>query len=221
MRRVLRNLIPLFGVLLLCVVGSRVIAPASTPATKNTSQSAVNAAAGPTTKDETKGPDAAKTEPEAIPKTKTVTRVTATTSRGDADNTPHQRKIRVLATGYSAPCKYQGTGLYTFTGRRVQKMVQGKIVKVPGVAVDPRVIPLGSLVKINGRQYLADDTGGAIKGRRIDIRFDTRKQALTWGKRWITVTVHDEREVGNAEPGRKDKSSRQGNGPAECQEGES
>lgn len=53
----------------------------------------------------------------------------------------------------------------------------------PGlVAVDPSVIPLGSTVMIDGVEYLAADTGGSIKGNRIDIAVETHEQALNLGK---------------------------------------
>lgn len=51
------------------------------------------------------------------------------------------------------------------------------------IAVDPSVIPLGSHVIIDGREYVAEDTGGAIKGNRIDIVVATHKEALRCGKR--------------------------------------
>lgn len=49
------------------------------------------------------------------------------------------------------------------------------------VAVDPKVIPLGSLVYINGQWYRAEDTGGAIKGNRVDIAVTTHQEALKLG----------------------------------------
>ena len=62
---------------------------------------------------------------------------------------------------------------------------------IPGVAVDPRVIPLRSFVSYNrGKTWvLADDTGGAIKGRRIDIRMASRRKAFEWGRRRITILL--------------------------------
>lgn len=52
----------------------------------------------------------------------------------------------------------------------------------PGVvAVDPNIIPLGSTVIIDGQQYLAADTGGAIKGNRIDIFAVSHDIALEYG----------------------------------------
>lgn len=57
------------------------------------------------------------------------------------------------------------------------------------VAVDPNVIPLGSKVYINGREYLADDIGGAIKGNKIDIAVNSREEAFAYGRRNLHITV--------------------------------
>ncbi len=58
------------------------------------------------------------------------------------------------------------------------------------IAVDPRVIPLGTRVYVDGYGYaLAADTGSAIKGNRIDVCFDTHDQALRWGMRNLKIYV--------------------------------
>ena len=44
------------------------------------------------------------------------------------------------------------------------------------IAVDPSVIPYGSIIKINGNEYIAQDCGGAIKGNKIDIFTENPKQ---------------------------------------------
>lgn len=49
------------------------------------------------------------------------------------------------------------------------------------IAVDPDIIPLGSIVEINGEKYVAEDIGGAIKENRIDIFFSKHEDALKWG----------------------------------------
>jgi len=57
------------------------------------------------------------------------------------------------------------------------------------VAVDRRVIKLGTRLYVEGYGYaIAGDTGGAIKGNRIDLCFDEYNQAIRWGRR--TVRVH-------------------------------
>jgi 3D (Asp-Asp-Asp) domain-containing protein len=58
------------------------------------------------------------------------------------------------------------------------------------VAVDPRVIPLGTKLYIPGYGFaLAADTGGAIKGKRIDLGFNTKKEVYKFGKRKIKVYI--------------------------------
>lgn len=49
------------------------------------------------------------------------------------------------------------------------------------IAVDPNVIPYGTEVVINDRIYKAQDCGGAIKGNRIDLYFDSHEDALEFG----------------------------------------
>jgi 3D (Asp-Asp-Asp) domain-containing protein len=49
------------------------------------------------------------------------------------------------------------------------------------VAVDPKVIPLGSVVEIAGKKYVAEDVGGAIKQNRIDVFFAQHTTALDFG----------------------------------------
>lgn len=57
------------------------------------------------------------------------------------------------------------------------------------IAVDPGVIPYGSEVKINDHVYIAQDTGGNIKGDRIDIYFDDHQAALRFGLQTYEVFI--------------------------------
>ena len=83
--------------------------------------------------------------------------------------------MTVLATGYSLP----GT---TATGVPVGWGI---------VAVDPAVIPLGTRMTIPGYgEGVAADTGGAVQGATIDLWFPTEAQALAWGRRTVTITLH-------------------------------
>ncbi|RYG44200.1 hypothetical protein EON79_15375, partial [bacterium] len=82
------------------------------------------------------------------------------------------------ATGYHA--------MVTGSGRTALGMRAG----YGHVAVDPRVIKLGSIVYVEGYgMAIASDTGGAIKGRRIDLCFQTRGQAMTFGRKQVKVHV--------------------------------
>lgn len=49
------------------------------------------------------------------------------------------------------------------------------------IAADPDVLPIGSEVIIAGHPYVVEDTGGAIKGHRIDIYFESHEAALEFG----------------------------------------
>jgi 3D (Asp-Asp-Asp) domain-containing protein len=59
------------------------------------------------------------------------------------------------------------------------------------VAVDPSFIPLGTKMTIPGYgEGVAADTGGAVAGAHIDLWFPTRAEALAWGTRTVTITLH-------------------------------
>ncbi|WP_124727758.1 3D domain-containing protein [Staphylospora marina] len=80
----------------------------------------------------------------------------------------------------------QATG-YTHTGNRTY---MGTWPKRGTVAVDPSVIPLGTKLYIPGYGYgVAEDTGGAVDGLIIDLFFETRAEALKWGRRTVTIQI--------------------------------
>ncbi len=85
------------------------------------------------------------------------------------------------ATGYD-PYPAGGSG----TGRTAT----GVMARFGIAAVDPRVIPLHTLLYVEGYGFaLAADTGGAIKGNRIDLCFDSRAQAYRWGRKNVKVHI--------------------------------
>ena len=55
------------------------------------------------------------------------------------------------------------------------------------IAVDKTIIPYGTIVIINGNEYVAEDTGGAVKGNIIDIFFDDHEEALNFGVQYADV----------------------------------
>jgi 3D (Asp-Asp-Asp) domain-containing protein/uncharacterized protein YabE (DUF348 family) len=88
------------------------------------------------------------------------------------------KPITVEATAYSPN---HGCGTRTRTG-----MIAGYGI----VAVDPKVIPLGTRMYVPGYGYgLAADTGGAIKGDRIDVCYDHESQCEQWGRQTLTVIL--------------------------------
>jgi 3D (Asp-Asp-Asp) domain-containing protein len=56
------------------------------------------------------------------------------------------------------------------------------------IAVDPDVIPYGTVVMINGQEYVAEDCGGAVNGNVVDIYFDNHADALQYGRQ--THEIH-------------------------------
>lgn len=76
---------------------------------------------------------------------------------------------------------------YTHTGYRTATGIKPRYGVV---AVDPRVIALGTKLYIEGYGYaVAADTGGAIKGNKIDVFFESRGEAIQWGRRTVKVTI--------------------------------
>ncbi|MCL4554678.1 MAG: 3D domain-containing protein [Actinobacteria bacterium] len=88
-------------------------------------------------------------------------------------------RLTVTATAYAPGVN--GVGTRTATGARAQRGI---------IAVDPRVIPLGTRLYVPGYGYgIAADTGGAIKGNKIDLCFDTEAEAIAWGRRTTSIII--------------------------------
>ena len=87
------------------------------------------------------------------------------------------RSLGVFRTTGYCPCHQcsEGWGRHTCTGAIAQANHT--------IAVDPRVIPYGSRVMINGVIYTAEDRGGGVKGNHIDIFYDTHAQTRQHGSR--------------------------------------
>lgn len=73
------------------------------------------------------------------------------------------------------------------------KTASGVVVRRGIIAADPRVLPLGSIVRLQAGKYsgiyTVMDTGGAIRGRRIDIYLPSRTEAINFGSREVKVEV--------------------------------
>ena len=91
------------------------------------------------------------------------------------------RVIRVEATAYSSA--QPGLSAYTATGTLCRHGV---------IATDPFVIPLGTRVYIPGYGYaVAEDTGDAIVGHKIDVAFDTLAECYEFGRQYIDIYIVD------------------------------
>lgn len=98
-----------------------------------------------------------------------------------ANNSGQEYTMR--ATAYTAYCT--GCSGITANGTDIRSNPNQKVI-----AVDPRVIPLGTKVWVEGYgEATAADTGGAIKGNKIDVFIPTEGQARNWGVRTVTVKI--------------------------------
>jgi 3D (Asp-Asp-Asp) domain-containing protein/peptidoglycan hydrolase CwlO-like protein len=98
----------------------------------------------------------------------------------------------VEAASALPPPSGPGTLTVTVTGYSIRGRTATGIPTAPGVvAVDPSVIPLGTRLTIPGYgDGIAADTGGGVRGSTIDVWFPTHAQALAWGRRTVTITLH-------------------------------
>ncbi|WP_179287998.1 3D domain-containing protein, partial [Terribacillus saccharophilus] len=95
------------------------------------------------------------------------------------------KELSVSATAYTGQC--EGCSGVTATGIDLNANPNAKVI-----AVDPSVIPLGSKVWVEGYgEAIAGDTGGAIKGNKIDVHVPDQGTALNWGRKTVTVKVLD------------------------------
>ena len=107
--------------------------------------------------------------------------VTATASRNNT--AAGGKEFYVTATAYTPNCN--GCSGITATGINIKSNPNIKLI-----AVDPNVIPLGSKVWVEGYGYaIAADTGGAIKGNKIDILVSSKSAAQQWGRKKVRIKV--------------------------------
>jgi 3D (Asp-Asp-Asp) domain-containing protein len=100
-----------------------------------------------------------------------------------AAQTNVSKEITVKATAYTASC--EGCSGITRTGVNLKENPNAKVI-----SVDPSVIPLGSKVLVEGYGIaIAADTGGAIKGNRIDVYMPNQSDALQFGAKEMTVKI--------------------------------
>ena len=109
-------------------------------------------------------------------KTTFVTVPTQSYTQQEGYVTMKAKELKVKATAYANdPITYMGT--------------KPQVMKT--IAVDPSIIPLGSKVYIPefNKVFIAEDTGGKIKGNRIDIYMQTEYQCKQWGIKDITIYI--------------------------------
>jgi peptidoglycan DL-endopeptidase CwlO len=112
----------------------------------------------------------------------------AATSEPTATSEPAESPVvfAAPASGSGSTLTVESTG-YCLTGTTAT----GTPVGWGTIAVDPGVIPLGTSMTVPGYGTgVAADTGSAIQGNRIDLWFPSCDQALLWGRRTVTITLH-------------------------------
>lgn len=125
--------------------------------------------------------------PNEVPVTKSESEpIEATTSQRVETSAPPsdaERTMTVEATAYTAYCN--GCSGTTANGTDLRANPHLKVI-----AVDPRVIPLGTKVWVEGYgEAVAADTGGAIKGNKIDVFIPNKSGAYEWGRRTVTIKI--------------------------------
>ena len=113
---------------------------------------------------------------EIAPKTGIRTSANPIAPKAAVEN-PNSEGVHYVATAYSL----RG------------KTASGKYVSQGIIAADPRILPLGSRVRLEAGawsgEYLVADTGGAIRGRKIDIWTPSSREAMRFGRRKVKLTV--------------------------------
>ena len=90
---------------------------------------------------------------------------------------------------FVVPATHYVATAYSLRGRTASGLPVNKGI----IAADPRVLPLGSRVKIEAGnysgEYLVADTGGMVRGKRIDIWTPSSREAMRFGRRTVKLTV--------------------------------
>lgn len=105
-----------------------------------------------------------------------------------ADKVSLREAIVKEETFVVAPASYVATA-YSLRGRTASGLPVAKGL----IAADPRVLPLGSRVRLEAGpysgEYIVADTGGMVRGKRIDIWTPSSREAMRFGRRTVKLTV--------------------------------
>ena len=95
----------------------------------------------------------------------------------------------VLTRTVTVPGEIYSATAYSLHGRTAS----GKPVARGLIAADPRILPIGTRVRVEAGawsgEYVVADTGGAVRGRRIDIWTPTSGEAMRFGRRAVKLTI--------------------------------
>lgn len=119
---------------------------------------------------------------------KTVSSRSANTSRTSSNTSASNstgssvKVYKVTAYCSCAKCCGSHSNGYTSSGTRA---TAGRTVAAPSN------LPYGTKLNINGKTYVVEDRGGAIKGNRIDVYVSSHSEALAWGVKYLPVEVQN------------------------------
>jgi 3D (Asp-Asp-Asp) domain-containing protein len=179
MKAIVRRSVVIAAALLVSLIGfSATPSIADTPPSEFLAQKQETAQNPVATADKFDSEKTPATDAASTTRSRTVTdAASATRSR-----TVEEPKPLVAATPYVATA-------YSLKGRTAS----GRMVSRGLIAADPRLLPLGSRVRLEvpgyHGEYLVADTGGLIKGKRIDIWIPTSREAMRFGRRTVKLTV--------------------------------
>jgi 3D (Asp-Asp-Asp) domain-containing protein len=107
----------------------------------------------------------------------------------EVDNTNGPEKASAAESETETPPIHFTATAYSLRGRTAS----GQMVRRGVIAADRRVLPIGTRVRLQAGQYSGEyvvaDTGGAVKGRKIDVWLPSTAEALRFGRRSVKLTV--------------------------------
>lgn len=124
-----------------------------------------------------------KYEAEKIAKAERKKSVATSSSSSKPAPSGEWKSMRVNASAYTTEANGDKLGGGNITSTGTTPKVKHTI------AVDPKVIPYGSLIKYNGVTYTAEDTGGMIKGNKVDFFMGSYEETVNFGRRDIDILV--------------------------------
>ncbi len=127
--------------------------------------------------------------PFSKPQSKQDTKQEPADGKFDSEATPALLSPKVEEVKPLVPATPYVATAYSLRGRTAS----GRMVSRGLIAADPRILPLGSRVRLEvpgyHGEYLVADTGGLIKGKRIDIWTPSSREAMRFGRRTVKLTV--------------------------------
>jgi 3D (Asp-Asp-Asp) domain-containing protein len=128
------------------------------------------------------------TTPKVVPDA-SVPAPTAALPEAAAERLPEAVTEKPVETPIAAPPSSYLATAYSLRG----KTASGRMANTGLIAADPRVLPLGSRVRLEAGTYSGDylvaDTGTRVRGKRIDIWTPSSRQAMRFGRRLVRLTV--------------------------------